>query len=58
MKIMATGMIPTGISGIHGSMSTAPRKIENIIIIKEDAFFRSLPTLKANASSITRFVFD
>ncbi|WP_418350285.1 hypothetical protein [Slackia isoflavoniconvertens] len=55
---MTTGMISTGILGIHGSMSTAPRKIENIIIIKEDAFFRSLPTLKANASSITRFVFD
>ncbi len=57
MRIMTTGMISTGILGIHGSMSTAPRKIENLII-KGDAFFRSLPTLKADASSITRFVFD
>ena len=57
MRIMATGMISTGISGILGSMSTAPRKIENIII-KGDVFFRSLPTLKADASSIMRFVFD
>ncbi|WP_419074155.1 hypothetical protein [Slackia isoflavoniconvertens] len=54
---MATGMISTGILGILGSMSTAPRKIENIII-KGDTFFRSLPTLKAEASSISRFVFD
>ena len=57
MRIMATGMISTGILGILGSMSTASRKIENIII-KGNVFFRSLPTLKADASSITRFVFD